>query len=234
MALHICYDRRPQARDEEGLPFLGVENQYLWDVGATIRIAFMERNSSHRLQEKIIEVAREWLRYANLRFKVVSPDKRADVRITFTKSEGYWSLLGTDALNYGQEEPTMCFEGGRAAMVDDDPEELQRVVLHEFGHALGCIHEHESPAAGIPWNKEAVYRDYAKPPNCWTREEVDEQLFTRYSRSETNFSRFDPTSIMQYPVPREHTTGGFEVGWNTRLSDHDKAFIAKIYPYPKR
>ena len=48
-------------------------------------------------------------------------------------------------------------------------EEYSRVVIHEFGHALGCIHEHQSPAADIPWDKEAVYRYYMGPPNNWSK-----------------------------------------------------------------
>jgi len=31
-------------------------------------------------------------------------------------------------------------------------------------------------------------------------------------------------------VPKELTIGGFEIGWNTELSERDKAFIAKMYP----
>ncbi len=233
MALPICYDRRPRVggRGEGPMPFLGVQEAYLWDVGATITISFMERNCAKRLRDAVMARAREWLKYANLHFQVVGADESADIRITFTKDDGYWSYLGTDALNYAQDEPTMCFEGWRAATVDDDPEELCRVVLHEFGHALGCIHEHESPVAGIPWNRAAVYRDYAAAPNYWTRAEVDAQLFTRYSEKETNHSAYDPSSIMQYCVPQEHTRGDFEVGWNHSLSAQDKAFIASIYPF---
>jgi hypothetical protein len=41
-------------------------------------------------------------------------------------------------------------------------QEYSRVVLHEFGHALGAIHEHQHPAAGIPWDKPKVYEYYAR------------------------------------------------------------------------
>jgi hypothetical protein len=40
----------------------------------------------------------------------------------------------------------------------------------------------------------------------------------------------DPKSIMQYPVSNELTTGDFEIGWNTELSEMDKNFIAEMYP----
>ena len=32
---------------------------------------------------------------------------------------------------------------------DSPEEELRSVVLHEFGHALGLIHEHQNPLSGI-------------------------------------------------------------------------------------
>ena len=38
-------------------------------------------------------------------------------------------------------------------------DEVRRVVLHEFGHALGLIHEHQNPkGGGIEWNRDAVQR----------------------------------------------------------------------------
>jgi hypothetical protein len=55
-------------------------------------------------------------------------------------------------------EPTMNLD-----LTDSTPEpELKRQVIHEFGHALGCIYEHCSPGADIQWNFEEVYSYYQK------------------------------------------------------------------------
>jgi hypothetical protein len=109
-------------------------------------------------------------------------------------------------------------------------EEYERVVLHEFGHALGAIHEHQSPGAAIPWDKEAVYAYYSGPPNNWSRDDVDVNLFDLYGETTTQFTKFDEQSIMLYPIPEEFTVGDYAVGWNRTLSDTDKAFMGTTYP----
>jgi hypothetical protein len=43
-------------------------------------------------------------------------------------------------------------------------DDLRSVILHEFGHALGAVHEHESPYARIQWDREKVYEDLGGPP----------------------------------------------------------------------
>ena len=48
-------------------------------------------------------------------------------------------------------------------------------------------------------------------PNNWTKEDVDHNLFRKYSQQSTNFSEFDRESIMTYWIPNEHTIGDFEV-----------------------
>ena len=106
--------------------------------------------------------------------------------------------------------------------------------MHEFGHVLSCIHEHQNPAAEIPWDKPVVYRYYGGPPNNWTKHDVDTNLFQTYDKTTTNFSSFDPKSIMLYPIPNAFTVGNFEVGWNSVLSEADKQFIATNYPYPPK
>ena len=108
-------------------------------------------------------------------------------------------------------------------------DEFSRTTIHEFGHALGCVHEHSSPAATIPWNRDAVYAYYLRNDG-WSKEEVDAQLFSVWAAAETKFTPFDRDSIMEYPVPPELTTNGFSIGWNRVLSNADKAFIREMYP----
>lgn len=74
-------------------------------------------------------------------------------------------------------------------------DEFSRVVIHEFGHALGCIHEQSSPVANIPWNKPVVYAAYLQSDK-WTPAMVDANVFTVASQATTIETAFDRTSIM--------------------------------------
>ena len=110
-------------------------------------------------------------------------------------------------------------------------EELRRVVLHEFGHAIGLIHEHQNPGSVVPWNKPNVYRDLGGPPNNWDKATIDHNMFEAYSKSETNFTAVDPKSIMMYPISATWVTDPkFAAGMNTDLSPTDKSFVKSQYP----
>ena len=198
-----------------------------WRTGRNLRVRFLDGRPGVR--SRVRDVAAEWMNHANIRFEF-SDDPDSEIRISF-KQAGSWSRVGTEALAVAKSKPTMNLGWLREDM---PAEEYSKVVLHEFGHALACLHEHQNPAAGIPWNREAVYRYYARPPNRWTTSEVDQNIFDAYSRDLTQFTAFDPKSIMVYPIPKELTIGGFEVKWNLGLSDADKDFIAARYPFKDR
>jgi hypothetical protein len=198
-----------------------------WKPGRTLRVRFLDGDPV--VHQKIAQVAQQWSQFGNIKFKFGN-DPDAEIRISCKLGAGSWSYIGTDALNIPKNQPTMNYGWLKP---DTDDREYFRVVMHEFGHALGCIHEHQHPQAGIPWNREAVYRYYMSAPNNWNKESVDTNIFQLYSKNITQFSQYDPQSIMHYAVPKALTTGGFEIGWNNYPSAMDKQFIAQMYPQPK-
>lgn len=196
-------------------------------VGGTLRVKFL--NGTTAQKTKVAEFAKQWEQYANIKFEFVTTGT-SDIRVAFQwqGDRGSWSYIGTDCFNIAQDKPTMNF--GWLNTDGSNTDEYSRTVLHEFGHTLGCIHEHQNPAASIPWDVPKVYAYYQGPPNYWTKEDVDNNLFAKYSVSRTQYSQFDKYSIMLYSISDELTLGTWSVGHNKVLSVMDKSFIGVIYP----
>ena len=112
---------------------------------------------------------------------------------------------------------------------DSDQPTYSSVVLHEFGHMLGMIHEHQSPAGGIRWNRQRVIDDCWRTQG-WDAEQVQRQIFDRYPREQTQFTHLDPTSIMMYAFPKDWSLDGTGTPWNTKLSPLDIDFMSRQYP----
>lgn len=203
-------------------PFIALVFQKKWLLGRTLKIAFLG-TTNQQIKEKIISFANQWPKHVNLKFEFVD-GQNGDIRIS-TEPGGSWSYIGTDATLIDAEKATMNY----GWLTPDTPdEEYSRVVLHEFGHALGAIHEHQHPDAGIPWDNPKVYAYYARMG--WSKEQVDNNIFSKYDSDQLNTSVYDRASIMHYAVPNDLTTGDWEIGWNTNLSDMDKSFMRKQYP----
>jgi hypothetical protein len=195
-----------------------------WQAGQELRVRFLDGDGA--VHERVREHAVSWLDHAHLGF-VFGNHPAAEIRVNFS-GNGYWSHVGTDALLVDQDAPTMQL-GGFAPDTDDVV--LRRTVLHEFGHAIGCIHEQASPAADILWDTEKVYAFYREWQG-WDRPATYANVLQRYPAQELCLTVHDPESIMQYPVPATLTRNGFSVGWNNDLSAGDRSFVARMYPAP--
>jgi serralysin len=205
------------------------DNNFLWDNGKTINVKLL--SGSYALKEKVKRYASEWMKYANIKFKFVDQGD-AQIRVYLGDKKGDYGHvtmgLGVKCLMRDSKDFTMHFD--TTDLVEE--RSLKGTVLHEFGHALGLIHEHMSPVSGIQWDSSAVYA--RKGMMGWSKEMTDAQLFRKYNTSYTNGTQYDPKSIMHYPISPWETKNRYYVDWNYELSAGDKALIAALYPKNER
>lgn len=200
------------------------EHRRFWGTGMVLRVRLLDTPD---LGDRVLAIAGDWTRHANLDLQLVD-DGPAEIRVTFA-APGNWSAVGTDALvteYFPADGPTMCLSEIRRA---ESHLRVERIVRHEFGHAIGLVHEHSSPAADIPWDEEAVYAELSGPPNHWDRETIHRNVFCRYQASSTNFTDFDPDSVMLYELPARWTRDRRTFAENIKLSPTDESFAARIY-----
>ncbi|KLO15786.1 zincin [Schizopora paradoxa] len=196
-----------------------------WKPGQTIRILSFSKDEN--VLEKVESYAEEWTKHANLKFVFVTcKNEPSDIRITF-KSGGSWCYVGTRALRCSPPEPTMNLDFG----VDPSEEHIKQTVLHEFGHAIGLIHEHSSPEAKIDWDHDATMKHYGSNYH-WSKKSVRANVLRKYKAGTCPIcSPFDQDSIMLYDFNKSVTRNGWSSTSSFCLSETDKKFAAKAYPW---
>jgi hypothetical protein len=234
--LRICTAPPPSSKDNPTLAKadskgigLTFDESRKWGDRRVLGVRFL--NGDEYVRGMVWRFARTWERYAAVDL-VLTDRADAEIRVAFqwNNDKTSWSKVGTDALDVPKSQPTMNFGWFDSKTKE---EEFRRTTLHEFGHALGFKHEHQNPKASIPWDKEAVYK-YFKDTNGWDKKKVDHNLFAQLSKTTTNSTAFDPKSIMLYEIPESLTVGNFSTKSNSSLSEKDKEFAAKMYPWSPR
>lgn len=240
-----------------------------WQPGQTLTVAF--RGGDTLLHRDIANAVTEWARYANLRFDFgVDPETGnyrswsksdtefpADIRVSFDQA-GYYSLVGNDSINRTITKPgeeSLNLEG----FDRERPNDWKGVALHEFGHAIGFEHEHQSPVADCDFRfgddpgyvpttgafgqyipdsqnrRPGLYTLLGGPPNNWPSAVVDHNLMKLPPSHAYKIGPFDKDSIMKYFFPAEMFISGtgsqcYTGAENLVLSEGDKQGAAEVYP----
>jgi hypothetical protein len=149
--------------EQGGQPELAVDRGLFWETGRKLRVRYLGGDPWR--WSTVETYASQWAQHANLSFVFGSRDEDPEIRIAFERGRDE-SWVGKEALKVSPAESTM-----NLGSVDVEQPERQRraAILHEFGHALGCIHEHQTEGARIPWNEGKVYA-YFRDHYGWSRD----------------------------------------------------------------
>ncbi|HQZ69622.1 MAG TPA: hypothetical protein PLY87_31270, partial [Planctomycetaceae bacterium] len=124
-------------------------------------------------------------------------------------------------------------------MNDGDPAYNKFLILHEFGHALGCIHEHQHPERSADFLQDSpevlayfanALRNERGPAS---RAVIDANVFDLFNKQDLiKFSDYDTESIMHYAFPGWMFRDGLDRVQNFVLSKLDMLYAAIVYPAP--
>jgi hypothetical protein len=197
-----------------------------WPNGANLTVAF--RGGNPATNGRVLQFANIWSQFANVSFVAWIPGQPPDIVVGYDQP-GYWSLLGTDSAIYGRSgQTTLNLQGFDSGRMPDS--EWYRVVCHEFGHALGAVHEQMRREVVERIDPEACIAYFGRTQG-WDRATVIAQILTPVEDSPAYLaSPVDEVSIMEYALPKEIMRDKRPVVGGTQINSRDAALVGKAYP----
>jgi hypothetical protein len=204
-----------------------------WDTGKPVTVCFFD--GSDMTRTAVQAVASEWLDGTSLKVNFVGQCNSAspsDIRVSFL-GVGHYSAIGTSAWSMSKAKQTLNLQG--MGGVSNLTDQQKGIVRHEFGHAFGFHHEHQSPVSGCEeeFNFEFLYLSLP-----WPKSKVDynlRRLNVSSSKDAVLITQYDKTSVMHYALDRRSfLTPDIAVCFlkqpNNAISPTDHAAMQEVYP----
>lgn len=202
-----------------------------------LTVKFLNGDSTYRAFVR--ETAREWEKYAGVKFHFVADDQDALIRVGFDYIRGMmssWAYTGTDHMQLydRQNEATVHF--ARLNRVSNA--QRRGDVLRAFGQVLGLELEYRRPDFDAQWLDEKTVENY------WTDElasfisweELKKYVYDPISQFDFAIyetAAYDPESIMTWPfyalIANNLPVISGDEDYKTELSASDKQFIGNLY-----
>lgn len=164
-----------------------------------------------------------WERFANIRFEFTTNTATpAEIRVDFDNGKSH-SCIGTYSLfDYPIQPPTMQLH-----FTCETLEYATRVVLHEFAHCLGILHEHQRVCSPVNFNMPNLEK---KIQGDWDTVQKDYLRFP--STASIDPFPYDVKSITHYGFIASLLRDGKAIPERPAISKKDKAYIAYLCPKP--
>lgn len=184
----------------------------------TLGVAFLD--GSDGAKQLVRTHASKWLTATigkRIAFRWDVPQPQCQISITFETTQNK-SRVGRGSQSVATTQASMHL--GQLT---------ERVICHEFGHALGLRHEHSSPNAPMEWNKAQVIADMAALG--WTETMVKTNIFDRFGPEYACVGDpdFNLKSIMLYPIKKSWTLNGFSANQTNTIDPRDEKCVAALY-----
>lgn len=232
--------RLPVAPSPSWVPKAVIRLPDRWPVGSAVRVCFV--GGSPQLRQRVLASAAAWFEHVNLRLVGGGPagvdcgkGSRFEIRIGFSEP-GTWSYIGTQSLDrklVDQNLTSMNLEGFDTAPPAEP--RFTGIVLHEFGHAIGLEHEHQSPDIKCEdeYDWPLVY-DHYRILYSWDEAQVNRNVRPLLANRRTHdWTPFDPKSIMVYEADasllRKGTQSACYLQANDKLSPTDVQAARETY-----
>jgi len=162
-----------------------------------------------------------------LQFHEANSIATAHIRISFEQNNSSWSYVGNViATKQDISFPTMNF-GWR---LSNDWGKV--TALHEIGHCLGLLHEHQNPKHGITFSIDTV-SSYFNQIYGWDDMTIKSNILDQIDGQVFGDS-YDPDSIMNYEFLPGHILQPEIYSKRSitpsAISTQDKKFVCQLYP----
>ncbi len=191
----------------------------LWPNNKVITVGFIDGRED--IKSAVRDIATEWTTDTGVKFDFIATSSEAAIRVSLSEP-GNWSYLGTAARKVPTNQATIALGTASEVYKTADLRLFKKIVLNEFGHALGLISEHQNPNANLRFNLAFIRQTYG-----WDNQTIQQNFSPIHAR---NYRSFDPTSVMIFAFPHEFFVDGSHFDGGYDLSAGDKVFIRKLYP----